>query len=366
MYGSSYLVYISTLLVSLLLSLIYTKQNNIIIRIFKRKISINNITLWVLTAVLAIIAGGRSFSVGIDTQSYITWQFEYINNYGFNSGTMPFIARLFVYVILYFTTDYHFIYLFFAFLTNAFVIFRMKDFKNESNFVMLIFGYVCSCYLSTFNTWRQLLAVSIIFYATKYAFKKKYLKYSAFVVLAILVHSSAIMGLLIIPVDLFIHVPNDSRRKMVRLTLLLAPVILFVMFFLIYRYFDWQRYVYHFYHYGTTNNVGLMAITRLSLLLYMGMVCLKRTNIIINKSIYLAAFSILLMSLDYFIVYAGRLSFYFVLFEPIVYGTRKEFLKNKKAFQIAKYCYVLLGIYTFMIGLINNGNGVIPYSFWGI
>lgn len=361
----SYIVYVGTLIGAMLLATLYNIQKNRVIYILGIKANIKNVLLLLLIILLSIVAGGRSFSVGIDTQSYVTWQFDYINRYGFNAGTMPFVARLIVYTILHITNDYHFVYLVFALLTNGFIVWRMRDFKSVSSFPLLVFGYVCFYYLATLNMWRQLLAAAIVFYATRFAFDKKYFKYLVFVLISILIHSSAIMGLIIIPVDIFIHAPKDTRKKLAKNVLLLAPLILGALSIVVYRYFDWQRYVYHFNHYGTTSNVGMMFFVRLILLLFLGLVCLDRKNIELKKSFYISLIAIILMSLDYFIVYAGRLYFYFVLFEPVVYGAKKLYLKNRKAAKLAQTLYVLLGFYTFINGIANNGNGIVPYSFWG-
>lgn len=365
----SYLVYICTFLSTLLLSLFFVKQKKRKVKIGKKAFYTNDIYLVLMIIVLSVICGGRGFEVGIDTQSYVQWQFEYIKNFGFNAGTMPFVMRLIVYQVEHVFADYHVIYLIVSFITNTLIILRFRDFKEKSTFLLLTYAYICYVYCAEFNTWRQLLAVSVVFYGSRYAFERKYIKFLVFDVIAILIHSSAIMGLMIIPLDLFLYNKDDKyRKKITKMFIIMAPVILGLGAMIIYKYFDWQRYVYHFDHYGTTNSIGFMVPVRLLMLLILGRFCIdkvKTDNYIFQKKLYIfSTLAILLMSLDYFIVYAGRLSFYFILFESVLYGLGSQYWKNIKIVKCLRFTYCILGLYSFAIQLITNGNKIIPYSFW--
>lgn len=109
----------------------------------------------------------------------------------------------------------------FGILTYFFVYITIKDWKYRG-YALLI--YVCFLWLPSTDIIRQSLAISIILYAYKYVIQKKFIKYLIFVLLAIMFHTSALIG---IAIYLIYNIPN-LKVSIIILTIgiIICPVIM--------------------------------------------------------------------------------------------------------------------------------------------
>ena len=182
------------------------------------KIIILNPLLFLL---LVIFVGFRSSNVGTDTINYIFIldNFEYYNfsnlepiYYYFNFMLLKNFNGPFVYFLNFFLISF-FTWLFFLKAIN-----NMKI--SFSIFFIIIFSQLGFFY-DQFNTIRQLLALSICFYAFYFLLDKKFKQYFFWVIIASLIHYSAILCL-------FLFIPRLLIRnfnKLIVFTFVLLYII---------------------------------------------------------------------------------------------------------------------------------------------
>mgnify|MGYP003518244581 FL=1 len=73
--------------------------------------------------------------------------------------------------------------------------------------------YYFTVYNASLNIMRQAVAASFVFLAFTYLTTKEYKKYAVLMVIAFLMHSSAVIGLVILPLYLILQVQNGSSEK---------------------------------------------------------------------------------------------------------------------------------------------------------
>lgn len=349
----TYIVYILLLVFVILFS--YQAQ-----RTQKRKY------LWLLIIALTLVAGCRAFTVGKDTESYIRI-FKYLENdmWDWAHGEIGF--KLFSQAFLKIFNNYTLLLLFYAFVTNALIVLRLWDFRKISSFPWMAVCYYISFYFFTMNIMRHCFAISIVFYATKYIEQKKYLKYLCFIGIATLFHTSSLIGVGFIALDVFQwHFLNRKQKFFIGAALFMSPLI---VYFILRTVSDYSHY------FSTTNeaSVGGMILAKLALyilgllLFYKskpgkaecdGIIESEKYTIRCVKLYYLLG--LLLTSFGYFFLYMERIGLPFYLFECVYFGMLVKITKGKQIFRIV---LTLLYMYLFITDLISNGQGVLPYIF---
>lgn len=174
---------------------------------------------WLVTLVLMTVILGLRYRVGTDYMNYIHI-FEL-----YKSGAKPIGVEigyeLLNKIILFFGLNFWGVFFISSAITNYFV---LKTFHEKSyNFflsVYILFG-IGFIFFQT-NGIRQALAISLIFYGTKYLIDKNFKKYLLFCLLASLFHISA---LIMIPVYWFSRI---KLKKFIVILILLIGLIFFV------------------------------------------------------------------------------------------------------------------------------------------
>lgn len=139
--------------------------------------------------VLGLISGFR-YNVGTDFSSYqmLIYQVSQGRDSHAEVG-FEIITRL----LLFFGFSDQGVFLFFSILTILFFYLGIRYYYSKTSFFKPVFYimFIIFIYFSSFNVIRQILAASILFYATKYIFNKSFFKYSIFVLLAMSFHFSS-------------------------------------------------------------------------------------------------------------------------------------------------------------------------------
>lgn len=155
--------------------------------------------LFLAVLVLTLVSGLRDYSVGIDTFRYKMgieyfyetgrpyWQVVFSNGYGY-------FASFFLHI----WNNYSFLLFVQALITNGLIAARLWDFRNGASLTFMLFFYICTAYLMTLNIICQWLAVSVVFYSSRFLDKGKILWFIAGVALAICLHNSAVVALLML------------------------------------------------------------------------------------------------------------------------------------------------------------------------
>jgi len=313
--------------------------------------------------VLAILAAGflsgfRAGSVGWDTQNYL--------NIFYNIGRgiwSPNVELSFQYIakfLLFFWNDPQWVLLVFALATNALIIYRFWTLRKLGSFSFMVLMYLVFYYLSTLNIMRQYLAIAIIFFATAFLDKKKYIPYLLCTVFACLLHTTAILGFALLPVyTLFSMEDKRLRKRLMILYLSLLPVVITAGVFLFLRYRNYLA--------QSNNSIGLMMPVRLVVLGLVWFFCVRKTTpgTYTNRRILpvitaCALLGILITFCGYYTTTLSRMGLYFMLFEIpfIAYATQ-----NGKYRIVPQGIYYLLLLYMIFLVLTGNGAGVWPFAF---
>lgn len=346
----SVIIYFSTFCLLIVISLRATKEN---------KLS----KVYPIIIALTLLAGFRNYSVGIDTLQYVH-KFNEISfgrlEYAYG---LEYTFRYICKSLLYINDSPTFLFFIFSLLTNILIIIRLWDFRSVSNFTMMVMCYYCTFYFYTFNIVRQMCAVAIIFFATRYLEKGKYINYLAGVVIAYCFHNSSIIGLILFFTEFF----RWSDLKVSQKRFLIA-ILLITPWGGKQIYQQIERYT--IYLDGTSYRIGSMLAIKFLLYLFFIFVIIlpqhKTNNSLLNKNnnnyVIYYGIGIVLTTLGYIFPYMERIGIYFYLFEGCFWGKIIEKVKGKDKI----FYSLLLGsilMYYLYGDLFVGGQGQLPYYF---
>lgn len=152
---------------------------------------------------LSLIEGCRDLTIGTDLNVYgilyfddacrshhlIKHIFEYEGEWGFHTF-MWLCSRL--------SSDIHVMLFVSALLKIVLVSSAFLKMKHRLNPTLLMFSYLCFSYVTGFNIMRQALAASVTIFALPYLINKKWLPYLSLSLLAMTLHSSAFMSIVLV------------------------------------------------------------------------------------------------------------------------------------------------------------------------
>ncbi len=98
-------------------------------------------------------------------------------------------------LVHYFTSDYRIFIVIFSFVTVGLIYSTLYYLSDYIDFSFAVFVYAAIFYLPIFNTKRICLAAAILFFAVRFLIEKKYIKYLIAIILAMGVHTTAILWL---------------------------------------------------------------------------------------------------------------------------------------------------------------------------
>ena len=321
----------------------------------------NKKMLFPIIIILSLVAGLRHYSVGTDTQAYmlgienfykvreVVWPYtSFSTGYGY--------FTVFIYNIYH---NYNFLLVVEAFIINTLIIYRFWDFRQNGSFTFMIFAYLLIVYLRTFNLNVQYLALAVVFYATRFVDENKLIKFLICVTLASLIHKSALIGLIYFVIKWF------DFKKMRKIDLLIKVVTVVIGgIFIIYAYNNLYD---NYSQYISTkeSSVGLMVFVQL--LVYIVTMLLYKHKLKDDKSFKTVSvyylIGILLSFSSYLIANAGRISYYFMIFEPVFYSMIIKDEKKDKIFNVILVTWIIVySIYVIVDGY--TGSQYFPYSFF--
>ncbi len=316
---------------------------------------------------LSLVAGLRAASVGIDTQNY-TELFARIAEgrldlaYGLET-TFKYICAF----LLGIWNNSNFLFLVFALITNILIFSRLWDFRDHISLPWATAIYFGVFYFMTFNIVRQFVAVSIIFFATRYLAQKKYFKFLVFVLIAFLFHKSALIGVLFIVLDIFAwkELTKKQKRIIVLLWVLGAIAALFLGTIILGKYVNYFK--------AAQFNFGIMLFLKLIIYTFTALFMMgddwKDKNDVgydpisyshnMSKVYYIIG--ILITMLGYMFQYMDRIGLYFYLFEAIYIG---KVMKSRRVDTIVKLAVGVLYVVILAGAILGDGQGHGEYLFF--
>lgn len=350
----TYLIYFSTFFIVFLMACLAQRKNKKAYMIFA-------------AIVLTFIAGLRANTVGIDTQGY-TELFARIAQgrldlaYGLEISFKYICAFL-----LAIWNNSNFLFLIFALITNILIFVRLWELREYISLPWAVIIYFAGFYFTTFNIVRQFVAVSIIFFATRYLTKKKYFKFLLFVAIAFLFHKSALLGVLLVAFDIFAwkHLTNKQKRLLTLFWILGIIVVLLFGALIIGRYVNYFKNIQF--------DFGIVVFIKMALFVFTVALLIGEKWHDTDKNGYSVgaytcntakvyyAVGILLTMLGYMFSYMDRIGIYFYLFETVYIGM---VMKSKRVEILIKLAIAALYLMLLLVTLSGNGHGQGNYLFF--
>ena len=326
-----------------------------------------------LAIVLIFVSGFRGYTVGRDTRNYVVI-FANINQGGYYAKEAGFLFLC--KVILNIWNNYTFAFLLFSILIYGLIVFRLWELKDKISFSCATFSFYSFYFFESMNVMRQFCAVALVFWATRYLQKKKYIPFMVVVLCAtIFFHSSALLSFLYLGMEFFSWKDLDRKQRRL-LTTLFVGGILFSGVIISFLGGFTEKYQ-HFFR-SAEANIGfrvfaLLGIFMVSLFLYSKK---GKENVydsysnygqndlymIRNARIYYLV-SCALTSIGYFYELMGRIGYYFIMYQFVYFGMIVR-EKNQIARWIMKLMVYLITLYV-LYGYIfvHNGSWHHPYYF---
>lgn len=237
--------------------------------------------------------------------------------------------------------------------------------KKSDEYELSIFLYITTfIYYSTFNGVRQWLAASIIFASTEYLLERKTIKYIAMVLVATLIHASAII---MIPVYFIVNNKTFSLRNLLITTIFIMAVFAYIPFVnILFSFLRDTQYA----HYFDIMIEAERGVNIIRILVYLAPVSIalmlyKRLNNINNLNfdmiLNLCIICCLIMILSVKQVFFARLVFYFEIYYLLLIPKLVK-IGNIKLNRLIYYTICILYLaYSYAL-LITGDSTILPYS----
>lgn len=348
-------------------------------------------TLLVIAAIImpAVIAGLRAINVGTDVRGYGRRFYflaynskslrDLFNSLSLNGELTDLGFHILNYLLSRIFNNYHIGLFIYSLITSFFLYAGFKRLKNffGRDFKM----WVCwdltliALYNISLNAMRQLIAVSILFYATTFLLEKRIRPYLLLSLIAFMFHASAITSIVILVLFFILH---DGRivtvkKQLFQTTIFLLIVALIVIFgrnllqILVSRGIVRTNYLNYLYggRYATGGSLSPWNILVPSILVFVDVLLYRRSLKRISNSLFFLIMVIITLIASCGTVassYINRVGYYFIPMQ-IVYQVLLTRCFDKRSKQI--WLTFLLVIFSVSwihdIGVMNY-NETIPYQ----
>lgn len=237
-------IYWTSFLISIFLSFLYQKSRiisrdngTVKIRSMSKSVQI----IWTLLIIIApsLVIGIRDYSVGADTinvvNSYV--RIDFVDSFSgtiddiIGSGFIYALLRYFAFIISNGNITFYLLCL--SLLTLYILVRALNEWIDRISLPFALFLYYAFFAMQLLNQTRQMLALSIFLLAFYPLFKRNYGKYILLILIASLIHYTALIGLFL-PLIHFRHTYFYPIKKwFYYLMIVLSPLLLYPVFILI-------------------------------------------------------------------------------------------------------------------------------------
>lgn len=350
----SILIYVGSLFLSMAFVYIGQKKNKFVF-------------LLLAAVILTFVGGTKAISVGNDSESYY-YNFVLIGQGDISNSWFEIGFVYLIYLIYFVFKDPQWCFVVIHFLIYFFLILRLWDFKKNSSLPVAFLSLYTIFFFFSLTGIRQSLAVSLVFYASRFIKKRNYLAFIIISLFASLFHRSAFIGLLLLSFELFEWKHLSKSQKIFLIACCaFSPILIY------YSLSYLNRYEYYL---GQTveTNIGLTLPLKI---VFFVMTCilyfppLKKEfflNVLDPDNSYLISttriyylIGIALTFTGYFVPNVSRIGLYFYIFEAVYFGLLFKSIKNTF---ILKISIITILITLFALSFSHNGEGVFPYKFF--
>ena len=165
--------------------------------------------LKIISIIIPVLIAGLRYNVGTDYENYVNSYFLVTND----NYRIEIFHKLVVMIVQHTFNYYQYIFLIYALVTILIAYKAIDDYKiDNKNTFILTYAYLMLYFIMSLNLMRQCLAVAIIMYSMKYIYNKKIYKYIFCIILATLVHTSA---LIILPFGIVNIISKDAKKGII-------------------------------------------------------------------------------------------------------------------------------------------------------
>ena len=348
----SYIFYISSLFFSVALAYWADKYNS---RLLRNML----IGYWV------IMTGFRGYEVGIDTGNYVEmWYTTLIGAPVYCEIGFQWLMQL----LQRYSQSPTILFVICSIITFGLLIVRLWDFRKIASFSMMIAVLYMLVVLPSMNTMRQFCAISIVFFCTRYLFRKQYLKFLLGIVGASFLHTSSLLGILFIGFELLEWKQFTFKKKVCYVILILTGLFLSGLAYdLVYseygHYFENETvkpgilttglFLFITFAYVTSNLNKKRCIT---------FCAIDKSHFLIQVSFVAYIIAIILQSLGYFFQYMDRIGLIYSIWGVVFWGILFKLTKRRSLTILFFMAMLLFVAYPFILILTSNSLKVLPYS----
>lgn len=323
---------------------------------------------------LIVVAGFRAYDVGIDTLPYkngieyffetgqVSWETSFSYGYGLLTSYLLGIS------------NYTFVLLAQAAITNGLILARFWDFKDTASLTFMVLVYISTAYFVSFCIICQYVAIALVFYGSRFADKGRPFVYCMFIVAAAALHTSALIAFVDIALRYFRLKGSSPIGLLLRLTAIaVAPVAIA---------FIGKAFFARYASYGANaSSVGLMVAVQIAVFVTALLVCgyffgkdgtdsfNLKTELSLGAPyvVRLYSFGLILSAGSYVIANAGRIAYYFTIYGAVCFGAiAKHSTKSKSRLACSMVLFSWFTAYCIYAVFINGSLGIVPFSFvWG-
>lgn len=314
-----------------------------------------------IALILTIFVGFRTIGVGIDTAHF----YDHFNSpvvFGVETGFL-----LFMRLVSSLNGSYSYVLIISAAITYFCFVMRLWELRDKLSFTVAIFA-LCALFLPySMNTFRQFIVLGVVFWASRYFFRRQYVRYCVIVISCVLIHKTAVIAfalLALIPLQLKDF--NGNKRTFALLFCLSMPLIAFIAGYVLVssgEFASYSRYLVG----EETGRSGAMAVIKLMFVILVITVLEGKRRALLfpdseSKLIALVAiFGICLEPLNTVSPYLDRVALYFSVYQIALFGILYKNASKRSRTIIAAGVFVICG-YALYSSLASNGHGIMPYE----
>jgi len=254
----------------------------------------------------------------------------------------------------------------YSLLTMLFIICGINKYKFNMSITFALFIFYMTFYHLMYNGMRQMLAVSIIFFAYYYVINKKFIKYASFVLIASLFHKSAFLCLFLY----FISPKNKNGISQLKsisyyLFIISTPVVVPLIAICIPNISAYLG-VYEKYALsdGQKHLNFLLYILPMIIFLIIYRKKLTCQNYKYEFYVKLMFLQIPIQYLGYYVSYVDRLSVYLSISQIVLIPVIIRLISNNKEKYFVTCGLILWYLFYYIVMfIVLKSNGVYPYNF---
>lgn len=317
----------------------------------------------ILTILVPSFFAGVRYGIGTD---YIVYEkvFTQIVNNDVITKKSEFGYVILNEIIAFFTSNFNILLFVIAVITIGCIYATLYRKKEKISVPFAMFCFMLLFYQMSFNLIRQLLAASILMYATKYLEENKKIKYFVYNLIAISIHSVAIIGLPLTFLYNFLTEEKYSKRRCLFYAILFAMVIGYS--FILIPIFSKIPSLYYYLKYITFSYQGIgIGVFRYIILIFIPVIFLKKQlkeHDDIKLFFALSTIGFILWMNSYFSDYiAYRISYTYLINISLILGYYWKCFKYKNQLFLKVLLIVTIIFFWYYDFFYLGSHGTVPY-----